>query len=54
MQIHVEWTAGWELPDDSLDETKSNRIRFGPGERWTMALKCDELTGQATDGKLSW
>lgn len=54
MQIHVECTAGWLLPVDSLGETKSKRSRLGPGAKWTRALKWEALTGQPIDGKLSW
>lgn len=53
MVNHVECTDGWEVPDDSFEEVKSNRNRLGPGDRWTRALKWDEFTGQLTEGKLS-
>jgi len=37
----------------SLGEVKSNRNRFGPGERIMTALKCPSETGQNVLGKQS-
>lgn len=54
MQIQVECTIGWLLPKDSFGDEKSNRKRLGPGVRCTRVLKCDAVTGQLIEGKLSW
>ena len=37
----------------SFGEVKSNRSRFGPGERMMTALKCPSETGQKVFGKES-
>ena len=52
--IQVECAGRDELLDATFGDEKSKRRRFGPGVKWTKALKWESLTGHTVAGKLSW
>ena len=54
MLIHEECVCSWPVGEESLGDVKSSRRRFGPGWRYTSALKWESQTGHWVDGKLSW
>lgn len=52
--IHDEWAGVEPMLADNFGDEQSNRSRFGPGVRWTSALKWEFWMGHEVCGKLSW